>query len=495
MEFAFDINPLFPERITVLDHHLQLGRRANCSKADLEHQLATVLDKMGETSAKAQLLSAPITSASRMRINRHRLYLLKDGLANHGKGAAIGFLKVGHKNLFVLDGRGAHNEMEPLCVLDFYVHLSLQRHGYGKELFDYMIQYEGIKPQHLAIDRPSSKFLCFLRKHYGLAATIPQVNNFVVFESFFRDRQTRGGRLIHRIIPKKEEQDIKPYSITVRDGAPEDQELPWPFNQSPSLTRSNSLGCSPHRQQGRPLLGQQEALRHVRVVHPRVLNGARETDDPTAQRRRTSTPEQQGMVAMGNMYSRYSKNRSQSPDCMAEKSRAAGSDQNAFGRTEQLELGATESPPSEPEPQTQHVPPLDLGGLRGDRAWPTRDSPPPAPGVQKPVPGQGAENEPAPPEEAAPGGGANGASGRRDPLPSEPTPRDAGAGLGKTAGGPRSNGKDPVERPLPEQKAAQPPALSSGKQRSGAVSWAELGVPVNAQWIRHKHEFRNTRPW
>ncbi|XP_078063755.1 alpha-tubulin N-acetyltransferase 1-like, partial [Mustelus asterias] len=174
MEFPFDINPLFPERISVLDHHLQPGRRSNSSKATLESQLATVLDKMGEASAKAQLLSAPITNALRMQTNRHRLYLLKDGHANHGKGAAIGFLKVGHKKLFVLDGRGAHNEMEPLCVLDFYVHVSLQRHGYGKELFDYMIQYEGIKPHHLAIDRPSSKFLCFLRKHYGLANTIPQ---------------------------------------------------------------------------------------------------------------------------------------------------------------------------------------------------------------------------------------------------------------------------------------------------------------------------------
>ncbi|XP_072115275.1 alpha-tubulin N-acetyltransferase 1 isoform X3 [Mobula birostris] len=287
MEFPFDINPLFPERISVLDHHLQPGRKSSSSKATLENQLAVVLDKMGEASAKAQQLSAPITNASRMQMNRHRLYILKDAIANHGKGAAIGFLKVGNKKLFVLDGQGAHNEMEPLCVLDFYVHVSLQRHGYGKELFDYMIQYEGVKPYHLAIDRPSSKFLSFLRKHYGLSTMIPQVNNFVVFDSFFQDRPMRGTRLIHRSAPKKVEQDIKPYSITVREGLPEDKELPWPFNQAPPLMRSNSLGCSSRRQAGRPQPGQQEVLRHVRGVHPQMLNGARLADDTSAHRRRT----------------------------------------------------------------------------------------------------------------------------------------------------------------------------------------------------------------
>ncbi|XP_067865749.1 alpha-tubulin N-acetyltransferase 1 isoform X2 [Heterodontus francisci] len=491
MEFPFDINPLFPERVTVLDHHLQPGRRTNSSKATLEYQLTTVLDKMGEASAKAQLLSAPITNALRMQSNRHRLYLLKDGHANHGKGAAIGFLKVGHKKLFVLDGRGAHNEMEPLCVLDFYVHVSLQRHGYGKELFDYMIQYEGIMPHHLAIDRPSSKFLCFLKKHYGLAATIPQVNNFVVFESFFRDRQMSGERLIHRSIPKKVEQDIKPYSITVRDGTPEDQELPWPFNQSPSLTRSNSLGRSPHRQLGRPQLSHQEALRHVRVVHPQAVNGTREADNLMAQRRRTSTPEQQGMVAMGSMYSRYKKNSPQSPENVADRPRPAGSDQDSPGQTEQPELGAMDSLTSELDQATHCVPPLDLKGLTCDsdlhwnRAPPSaKDSePPPAPRVpEQPVPGQRAQIEVAPlakdPQEAAPG-------------LRKPEERPAERLLAE--GGVRDNdGKDPaVQRPRKEEEAAQ----QSGKERSTAIRWAELGVPVNAQWIRYKHEFRNTRPW
>lgn len=74
----------------------------------------------------------------------------------------MGFLKVGHKKLFLLvsllffptplvpgpavtlvivqDRQGVHVEAEPLCVLDFYIAENLQRHGYGLELFDFMLQ-------------------------------------------------------------------------------------------------------------------------------------------------------------------------------------------------------------------------------------------------------------------------------------------------------------------------------------------------------------------
>ena len=52
----------------------------------------------------------------------------------------------------------------------------------------FYVQAENIKPQKLAIDRPSHKFISFLQKHYGLKSTIPQVNNFVVFDGFFGNR-------------------------------------------------------------------------------------------------------------------------------------------------------------------------------------------------------------------------------------------------------------------------------------------------------------------
>ena len=37
----------------------------------------------------------------------------------------------------------------------------------------------------LAYDRPSHKFLSFLRKHWGLVDYYPQSNNFVVYKDYF----------------------------------------------------------------------------------------------------------------------------------------------------------------------------------------------------------------------------------------------------------------------------------------------------------------------
>ena len=78
--------------------------------------------------------------------------------------------------------------MYPLCVLDFYVHESRQRSGCGKNLFEYMLQDQKTTPKFMAIDRPSPKLLAFLRKYYGLAKSIPQVNNYVIFDGFFVGR-------------------------------------------------------------------------------------------------------------------------------------------------------------------------------------------------------------------------------------------------------------------------------------------------------------------
>ena len=60
-----------------------------------------------------------------------------------GRGTALGILKVGTKRLFVYNHHGNVHEMEPLCVLDFYVHESRQRMGCGRKLFDFMLQVKG----------------------------------------------------------------------------------------------------------------------------------------------------------------------------------------------------------------------------------------------------------------------------------------------------------------------------------------------------------------
>ncbi|XP_005950094.1 alpha-tubulin N-acetyltransferase 1 isoform X3 [Haplochromis burtoni] len=187
MEFPFDINQLFSERISVLDQTLVAGRKS-AGRPDLQAHIATVIDELGRASAKAQQLTAPITSASKLQTQKHQLYLLKDGESSGGRGVVVGFLKVGYKKLFLLDRQGVHVEAEPLCVLDFYIAENLQRNGYGLELFNFMLQHKNLEPVLMAYDRPSPKFLSFLAKHYCLTQSVPQVNNFVVFEGFFLNR-------------------------------------------------------------------------------------------------------------------------------------------------------------------------------------------------------------------------------------------------------------------------------------------------------------------
>ncbi|XP_068780017.1 alpha-tubulin N-acetyltransferase 1 isoform X9 [Struthio camelus] len=135
MEFPFDVAAVLGERVTVVDQHLRpAGRRGPAHRGELQQQqLRIVIDELGKASAKAQGLPAPVTSAARMEANRHVLYILRDAEGRGAaKGAVVGFLKVGYKKLFLLDRGGTHNEAEPLCVLDFYVHESLQRHGYER---------------------------------------------------------------------------------------------------------------------------------------------------------------------------------------------------------------------------------------------------------------------------------------------------------------------------------------------------------------------------
>ncbi|XP_052018916.1 alpha-tubulin N-acetyltransferase 1 isoform X2 [Apodemus sylvaticus] len=316
MEFPFDVDALFPERITVLDQHLRPPARrpgtTTPARVDLQQQIMTIVDELGKASAKAQHLPAPITSALRMQSNRHVIYILKDTSARPaGKGAIIGFLKVGYKKLFVLDDREAHNEVEPLCILDFYIHESVQRHGHGRELFQYMLQKERVEPHQLAIDRPSPKLLKFLNKHYNLETTVPQVNNFVIFEGFFAHQHPPARKLP----PKRAEGDIKPYSSSDREFLKVAVEPPWPLNRAPRRAtppahpppRSSSLGNSPDRGPLRPFVPEQELLRSLRLCPPHPTARLLLATDPggsPAQRRRTrGTP--WGLVAQSCHYSRH----------------------------------------------------------------------------------------------------------------------------------------------------------------------------------------------
>ena len=103
----------------------------------------------------------------------------------------IGFIKVGVKHLFIYNDIGQIKEMSPLCVLDFYTYEGCQRKGYGKEIYTAMINYENVAPRKMGYDRPSFKFLNFLKKYYNLEDYVPQNNNYVVFNDYFIDKEEK----------------------------------------------------------------------------------------------------------------------------------------------------------------------------------------------------------------------------------------------------------------------------------------------------------------
>ncbi|XP_076316164.1 alpha-tubulin N-acetyltransferase 1-like isoform X1 [Tachypleus tridentatus] len=219
MEFPFTVHSLFPVLISKVNCHLQVEpvtsvtpdhndniqetfskrkeessshNKLSNGRSDIQ-RLKHVIDALGEASAVAQGLQSAITNASKLQNSNHWMYVMKNSETNNSCGAIIGFLKIGRKKLFIIDEHGDIQELWPLCVLDFYIHDSCQRQGYGLQVFKTMLKIEEVSPEELAIDRPSHKFLTFLKKHFGLEYTIPQTNNFVVFVGFFKDKHESGS--------------------------------------------------------------------------------------------------------------------------------------------------------------------------------------------------------------------------------------------------------------------------------------------------------------
>jgi len=204
MEFPFDCEKTLGtnDSIVVLDSN----RFSHLSHPFYERQmpasasnLARIIDTLGEASSKvmkfcyslaqAQGLSTVITSASKFFSSENqRLYVKADGRA------VLGILKVGQKNLFIRGGAGGYQEIKPLCVLDFYVHESVQRLGVGKDLFELMLEREKKEAKELGYDRPSPKLMGFLAKHYNLRNYSPQSNNFVVFNEYFTKSAPRRDK-------------------------------------------------------------------------------------------------------------------------------------------------------------------------------------------------------------------------------------------------------------------------------------------------------------
>ncbi|KAL6749678.1 touch receptor neuron protein Mec-17-domain-containing protein [Haematococcus lacustris] len=179
MEFDFAVPGIAAEGITVWDS--RAVRKLASADAD---NLETLLATFGKRSASAQGLPAAITDIHRLRSTDQRLYL--HAVRHAGRTRVSGGLKVGTKKLFVRTADSNLQEIQPQCVLDFYVHESCQRQGIGKQLFQAFLSQEQQDPGAVAYDRPSPKLLAFLQRHFGLTEYVPQNNNFVVFQRYWQ---------------------------------------------------------------------------------------------------------------------------------------------------------------------------------------------------------------------------------------------------------------------------------------------------------------------
>lgn len=251
MEFRFDVERLLPDEITRVDNSLILRGWNSSTRNRLEYQeLYQIINAIGEASSFAQGLNNVITTADKLQNSDHFLYLMKERDDSIGQTLVVGMLKIGRKKLFLLNQDQRTKECAPLCVLDFYIHESRQRRGYGRRLFDYMLREQNVRPEHMAVDKPSDKFLAFLRKHYGLSRTIPQINNFVVFDAFFQDRPITTDEAAMTVV-----------SRSPRTASPE-------RTQSPSGSRRSSTSSYSHSA-GRPSNPSRQANSMVDILHGR----------------------------------------------------------------------------------------------------------------------------------------------------------------------------------------------------------------------------------
>ena len=107
--------------------------QGNGQNASPAMQLEEIIDKMGTASAKAQKLPSIITSSMKFFNTDNKIFFRVVG------NQVIGFIKMGKRNLFYRGVGGQIKEIKPLCVLDFYVHESVQRGGHGKALFEIVL--------------------------------------------------------------------------------------------------------------------------------------------------------------------------------------------------------------------------------------------------------------------------------------------------------------------------------------------------------------------
>ena len=110
----------------------QIERHTKRTNLKILENFQILINRLGVNSAQAQRLPQSITSYDKIRNSHHNLYLLLD---SKNPWLCLGFIRVGRKHLFLIDRYSKQHEVEPICVLDFYIHESCQRKGFGLKLF------------------------------------------------------------------------------------------------------------------------------------------------------------------------------------------------------------------------------------------------------------------------------------------------------------------------------------------------------------------------
>jgi alpha-tubulin N-acetyltransferase 1 len=149
----------------------------------LHETVIALVNQLGLASSRAQGLPHTITTYNSFMNSDMKMYIL----TADGGEKVLGFVKVGVRNLFLWDRKGAQHEKSVMCLLDFFTFPICQRKGYGKRMIDAMLRDCRLQMRQVPIDRPSSLCLSFMKKHFGLSTYLPQANNFVVFDDFWGD--------------------------------------------------------------------------------------------------------------------------------------------------------------------------------------------------------------------------------------------------------------------------------------------------------------------
>ncbi|XP_074605159.1 alpha-tubulin N-acetyltransferase-like [Brevipalpus obovatus] len=162
----------------------------------IRSKLPQWIDDLGIGSANAQNLKEPITSYSKFirgsfrpySPNKHSdsiffLVKLTSKIGDLIDPLALGFVRVGKRNLFLENQGQLINIPECFSILDFY--LTQQRQGFGYLLISNALKNQSISINRCAFDRPTQAMISFLSKHFNLNEPQRQHNHFVIYKQFF----------------------------------------------------------------------------------------------------------------------------------------------------------------------------------------------------------------------------------------------------------------------------------------------------------------------